>query len=69
MLTFSSHVLNTVLKVKNRMVVWVQNGCKCLDWLLSWSLGWLGNVTAIAQYHERLLDYIALEKITIKNSK
>ena len=51
------------------MVVWVQNGCKCLDWLFSWSLGWLGNVTATAQYHERLLDYIALQKITIKNSK
>ena len=36
-LSVSSNVLNTVLKVKNRMVVWVQNGCKCIGCLPLWS--------------------------------
>lgn len=36
--------LNTVLKVKNRTVVWGQN-CSKVYWLLtSWSCGWLGAV-------------------------
>ena len=26
--------LNTVPKVKSKMVLWVQNGCKCVDCLL-----------------------------------
>ena len=30
-LGISRDVLNTELKVKNRMAVWVQNGCKCID--------------------------------------
>ena len=29
------NVLNIVLKVKNRMIIWVQNCCKCIDCLLS----------------------------------
>ena len=37
MLNIARHLLNTVLKVKDRMVVWAQNGCKCISWC-----GWLG---------------------------
>ena len=30
-LNISYNLLNTVLKVKNRMVVWVQDGWKCIS--------------------------------------
>ena len=34
-----SHVLNTVLKVKNRMVVWIQSGFKYIDHMTDWEVG------------------------------
>ena len=40
------------LKVKTRMVVWVQNECKCVGCLRSWFQGWPGaQLTAAAQSH------------------
>ena len=41
-LNFSCSLLNTVLKVKIRVVVWVQKGCECMGCLPSWLHGWLG---------------------------
>jgi len=41
-LNTSCNVLITVLKVTNRMAVWVQNGCKCITSLRSWSHDWVG---------------------------
>ena len=43
------------MKVKNRIVVWVQDGGKWIGYLPSWSLGWPGVVAAAAvQYQERV---------------
>ena len=39
-LNISYYLLNTILKVKNRMVVWIQNGGKCVGDLPSCSTGW-----------------------------
>ena len=37
------------------MLVWMQNGCKCISCLPSWPPGWLGAVVAAtAQGHERM---------------
>ena len=33
--------MNAILKVKNRIVVWVQNDCECIDCLHLWLCGWL----------------------------
>ena len=45
----------TVLKGKNTMLVWMQNGCKFISHLTSWPPGWLGAaVAATAQGHERM---------------
>lgn len=54
-----SHVLNTVPKVKNRMVVWVQNGFEYTDHMTGWEVG----LTATAQHHESIKVHTAsLEK-------
>lgn len=37
-------ILNTVLRVENRMAGWVQNGCKCIGSLPLWLCYWLGAV-------------------------
>ena len=70
MLNISNNLLNTVLKVKKRIVIWVQNGCKCVDCLPSWSSGWPG---AAAHYTaSQQGSYwipLATEKIKIPNSK
>ena len=42
MLKISCNRLNITLKVKNRVVVWVQNGCKWIGCLPFWSRSWLG---------------------------
>ena len=39
LLNISCDLLN---KVKNRIIVWVKNGSKCISCLLSWSHDWLG---------------------------
>lgn len=44
-LNISCNLWNTVLKVKKRMVVWVQNDCMYLDCPPSWLCAWLGAVT------------------------
>ena len=43
-----SHVIYWILywKWKNRMVLWVQNGCKCIDCLPLWLRGWLRAVVS-----------------------
>ena len=46
MLTIQSSLLNTVLKVKNRKAVWVQNGCKHISCLPSGSRARLGAMVA-----------------------
>ena len=52
-LNISCSWLSTVLKMKNRMVVWVQNVCKGVSCSPSWSCGWLGTATATDQLHKR----------------
>ena len=42
MLNSSYHLLNTVLKVKSKIIEWVQNGCKWISCLTLWSRGCLG---------------------------
>ena len=37
-------ILNTVLRVENRMAGWVQNGCKGIGCLSLWSCYWVGAV-------------------------
>ena len=54
------YLLNTVVKMKNRMAEWVQNSCKSLlvvylcGHLADWEL-WLA---ATAQHHQRIFYYI-----------
>ena len=64
------NLLNTVLKVKSRMVAWVQNGCKCVivyprDRMVDWEL----QLAATAQHHEGVSCHLslALEKINVQN--
>ena len=70
-LNTSRNLLSTALKVKIRMAVWVQNGCKCTCTLPLWPHGWLGAVVATAQHHKTVLYCIspAWGKIKIQNSK
>lgn len=42
MLTILCSFLNDALKVKTKMVAWVQNDYKCFGYLSSWSCGWPG---------------------------
>lgn len=36
------NLLNTILKVKIRTIVWVQNSCQHIGWWPFWSHSWLG---------------------------
>ena len=62
-LTISCNLLNTVLKVKNRIVLWIQNGCKWVSSLPSWWHGsswWELWFAATIQHHKRVLYSILL---------
>lgn len=55
-------ILNSVLKMKTREVVWVQNGCKLPSCLLdAWELR-----LAAAQHHERVFYCRALDQESIQ---
>lgn len=41
MLTISCNILKVVHKVKNRMIVWVLDGWKCVSCLALWWCGWV----------------------------
>ena len=73
MLKISCNRLNITLKVKNRVVVWVQNGCKWIGCLPFWSRSWLGAPAhcCCPTPEERIVPYnTSLEKkIKIKNLK
>ena len=57
-LNSSCNLLNR--QVKNRMVVWVQNGCKCVSCLPLWLHGWLeAAAPATAQHQECILLHTA----------
>ena len=61
------YVLNTVLKVKIRMVKWIWNGCKCVGCLHSWFWGWPGaQLTAAAQNHQEISYCILLARERVK---
>lgn len=54
-LNISCNLLTTVLKMQDRMVVWVQDGCSVLvvsphDHMAAWEL-WMA---AVAQHHKRV---------------
>lgn len=42
LLIISCNLLNTLLKEKNRMVIWVRNGFDCISCSPSWWCGWQG---------------------------
>lgn len=73
-LNISCSSLNTVLKVKNGMVGWTQDGCKSTGGFPLWVPGWLG---AGACFHcpvesderESYHIWLAWEKIEIQKSK
>lgn len=58
MLNISHNLLNTVLKVKNKMIVRVQNGSKCNCYSPSGLRVWLGAVAATIQHQVRTVPYI-----------
>ena len=64
------YLLNIIFKVENRMVVWVQNGFKCVgcypyDYVADWEL----LLVAAAQHHEKLQQcmLLAQENVRIQN--
>ena len=60
MLKISGNLLSTVLKVENRIVVWLQNEGKCVSFLPSWSQGWPGaQFTAAAQITKEYIANVA----------
>lgn len=72
--------ISCVLKVKNRVVVWVQNDCMSTEWLCKCisfyphdcAVDWELQLTASAQHHEiSVLDQIlpAWEKVKVHNLK
>ena len=65
MLAISCNLLNTVLKVKNRMAAWVENGCKCIGCLSSGSPDWPGAAALCPAWQHKRVS----EKIKIQNSK
>lgn len=65
-LNISYNLLNTVLKVKNRIVVWIQNGCKHIDCSPLLSCSWLG--AAALCYCLKLWEIILLH-ITSRGEK
>lgn len=66
-LNTSHNLLTTVLKGKNRMAVWVQNGSERTGCLPLWSHGWR---RAAAHYHcqhlERVSDPVSLAQESFK---
>ena len=70
-LNTSRNLLNTVLKVKIRMAVWVQNSSKYTCALPLWPCGWPGPAAAAAQHHKTVLYCIspAWGNIKLQNSK
>lgn len=68
------HVIYSILywKWKTGMSVWVQNGCKCIGSLPSWSHGSLGAVAPTTAQHPKRgpsCMSLAQEKIQIQNYK
>ena len=60
MLKISCSLLSNVLKVENRIVVWLQNEGKCVSFLPSWSQGWPGaQLTAAAQITKEYIANVA----------
>ena len=56
----SHDLLTTVLRAKNRMAAWVQNGCQCLSCLSSQVCDWQGDgAAATAQHHKSIVSHIA----------
>lgn len=56
--------------MKNKMVVWVQNGCVSVVYPCDHMAEWELLLTATAQHHESILCIsLAKEKIQIPNSK
>lgn len=71
-LGIACNLLNSVPKVRNRLVVWVQNGSKCIgclphDCMADWEL----RLAAVAQHHRRVSYSISpvQEKIRLQNLK
>ena len=63
MLNIWCGLLITVLKVKNRMVVWVQNSYKCITYLSSALPSWPGTVALWpAWHHKRVSDCTLLAR-------
>lgn len=71
MLSILCHLLNTALKVKNGMVVWVQNGCECISVIYPSMADRELQRVATEPQHESELHGIPLtqEKIKIQSSK
>lgn len=59
-MSISCNLLTTILKLKNRMVVWAQNGFKSISCLSSWPRGWVGASI------KRVLYRILLAQVMIK---
>ena len=60
MLKISCSLLSTVLKVENRIVVWLQKEGKCVSFLPSWSQGWPGaQLIAAAQITKEYIANVA----------
>lgn len=70
-MTVSCNFFNTVLKVRKRMVVWLQNGFKCISCLPEWLCGWLGGGAhcCCPGSGERILLQSSQEKIKMQNAK
>ena len=60
LLNISGSFLNTVVKVKTRMVLWLQKSCKCFPPLAAWSRCWLGTVA----HHHRSMSESLRQQIT-----
>ena len=65
-LNTSCNLLYTILKVKNKMVVWIQNGCKCIMCLPSRLYGWIG---AVAYWYLALWESIELRNASLGKYK
>lgn len=63
--------MNTMLKVKNRMVVWIQNTYKCTDCLLLWLQGWLEAAACHCPAFQEKIKCMSLtrEKMKMQDSK
>ena len=57
MLSVSCNLSNTVLRVRNRIAVWVQGDCKCAACLRLCPHGWELRPMTTAQHHDRVLHH------------